>query len=418
MRVICDLHIHSRYSRATSREMSIEGLSRGAKLKGLNLLGTGDFTHPLWLRELKEKLTPVEGAGLYEYDGVYFMLTTEVSTVFEHEGEIKKVHHVIHAPSFEIVEQINESLSRYGDLKSDGRPTLNVSAVEMVDVLMNISKDIVITPAHVWTPHFSLFGSRSGFDSVEECFQEKTKYIFSLETGLSSDPPMNWRLSSLDRFALLSNSDSHSPHAWRLGREANVFELKEVSYYELFDAVRKKDRKRFLYTIEVQPDYGKYHYDGHRKCNVCLSPKEAEKFNNICPICGRKLTIGVLHRVEELADREEGFVPKNAIPFKNLLPLYEIISHATGVNQLYSAQVLREHDKLVEKFGSELNVLLHAPYEALVEVTSERIAQAIIKVRRGEVRYLPGYDGVYGKPIFNGDEKRATRVSQASLKDF
>jgi uncharacterized protein (TIGR00375 family) len=420
MQVICDLHIHSKYSRATSKEMNLDGLSKGAKLKGLNLLGTGDFTHPLWLRELKEKLNEIENLGLYKYNDIYFMLTTEVSTVFEYEGKIRKVHHVIHAPSFEIVDQINESLSKYGDLKSDGRPTLNLSAVELVDILMNISKDIVITPAHIWTPWFSLFGSRSGFDRIQDCFQEKTKYIFSLETGLSSDPLMCWRLSSLDRFALLSNSDSHSPHPWRIGREANVFELKEVSYYELFDAVKKKDNKRFLYTIEVSPNYGKYHFDGHRKCNVCFSPKEAEKFNNICPICRKKLTVGVLHRVEELADREEGYIPKDAIQFKTLLPLYEIISYVMGINQLYSKPVLQEHDKLIEKIGSELNVLLNVPYEDLIKITNEKIAKAIIKVRNGEINYIPGYDGVYGKPVFNGKETVLPdkKVSQLSLKDF
>jgi len=224
---------------------------------------------------------------------------------------------------------------------------------------MQISKDILIYPAHAWTPWMSCLGSKSGFDSIEECYQDRVKYIFALETGLSSNPPMNWRLSKLDKFTLLSNSDSHSPWTWRLGREANVFELKKLSYWKILDVIKNKDKKRFLYTIEVDPNYGKYHWDGHRNCGISLHPKDAIKLNNICPKCGKKLTIGVLHRVEELADRPEGFVPKDAIPFKSLLPLYEIISFATGVNQLYSRKVLKEHDKLIENFGNELNVLLN-----------------------------------------------------------
>jgi len=417
MRVICDLHIHSKWSRATSKEMDLEGIAKGAKLKGLNLVGTGDFTHPAWLEELKKKLEPYDESGLYTYKGVYFMLTTEVCTVFEREGEIKRIHHVIHAPSFEIVEQVNEALSRYGDLTRDGRPTLNMSAAELVEELMKISNDVVITSAHAWTPWFSLFGSRSGFDSVRDCYEDQVHHIFSLETGLSSDPAMNWRLSQLDRFALLSNSDSHSPHPWRLGREANVFELKEMNYYELFDAVKKKDKKRFLFTIEVDPSYGKYHYDGHRKCRVRLHPREAMKFNNVCPVCNKPLTIGVLHRVEELADREEGFVPRDAIPFKTLLPLCEIIAAVYGVD-LYSAKVIEEHDRLIAKFGSELKVLLDANYEELCEFTEEAVARAIIKVRNGEARYEPGYDGVYGRIILEERRVGDTRTPQLSLKDF
>jgi uncharacterized protein (TIGR00375 family) len=401
MRVIADFHIHSLWSRATSKEMNLEGISKGAKIKGLNLIGTSDFTFKRWLEELKKKLKPIEGTGLFKYNDVYFMLTCEVGTVYQQEGKKRDIHHIIHAPSFEIVEQINEALSKYGNLASDGRPTLNLTSPELVEILMEISKEIVITSSHIWTPWKSLFGSKFGFDSVEECYQDKTKYIFSLETGLSSNPEMNWRLSALDKFTLVSNSDSHSPWPWRLGREANVFELKKLTYWEIFDAIKKKDKKRFLYTIEVDPNYGKYHYDGHRNCGIILHPKEAIKLNNICPKCGKKLTIGVLHRVEELADRPEGFVPKDAIPFKTLLPLYEIISFAWGSGELYSRKVLQEHDKLIKKFGNELNVLLNVPKEELAKVTNEKIADAIIKVREGKVKYKPGADGLYGQPIFN-----------------
>jgi uncharacterized protein (TIGR00375 family) len=420
MRIIADFHIHSLWSRATSKQMNLEGISKGAKAKGLNLVGTSDFTFKRWLEELKKKLEPIEGAGLFKYNDVYFMLTVEVGTIYQQEGKKRDIHHIIHAPSFEIVDQINEALSKYGNLASDGRPTLNLTSPELVEILMEISKDIVITSSHIWTPWKSLFGSKFGFNSVEECYQDKTKYIFSLETGLSSNPEMNWRLSALDKFTLVSNSDSHSPWPWRLGREANVFELEKLTYWEIFDAIKKKDKKRFLYTIEVDPNYGKYHFDGHRNCGILLHPREAIKLNNICPKCGRKLTIGVLHRVEELADRPEGFVPKDAIPFKTLLPLYEIISFAWGSGELYSRKVLQEHDKLIKKFGNELNVLLNVSREELLKVTNEKIADAIIKVREGKVEYQAGYDGVYGKPIFDEKftPKKMELPTQKSLKEF
>lgn len=420
MEVIADFHIHSLFSRATSKQMNLDGIVEGAKIKGLNLVGTGDFTHPKWLNELKKKLMPIEDSGLFVYKDVYFMLTTEVSTVFDFENKTRKIHHVIHAPSFEIVEQINEALSKHGKLNEDGRPTLQLDACEMVEKMIEISKDVVITSAHIWTPWFSLFGSRSGFDCIEDCYKDQTKHIFSLETGLSSDPAMNWRLSSLDKFTLVSNSDSHSPHPWRLGREANVFDLKKITYWEIFSAIKNKDKKKFLFTIEVDPNYGKYHFSGHRSCGISLHPRDAMKLNNICPKCHRKLTVGVLQRVEELADRPENFVPKDAIPFKTLLPLYEIISFAWGVGELYSKKVLEEHDKLIRKFGNELNVLLNVPKEELLKVTNEKIAEAIMKVREGKLKYQPGYDGNYGKPIFdeNFEFKKQRVSSQKNLKQF
>jgi len=420
MKIIADFHLHSLWSRATSKQMNLDGLSNGAKIKGLNLLGTGDFTHPKWFAELKKKLEPIEGTGLFKYNDVLFTLTSEVATYFTFQNQMKRVHHVIHAPSFEIVEQINEKLSRSGNLSSDGRPILNISAAELVEILVEISKDILIYPAHAWTPWMSCLGSKSGFNSIEECYQDQVKHIFALETGLSSDPAMNWRLSDLDKFTLLSNSDSHSPHPWRLGREANVFDLEKITYWEIFDSIKNKDKKKFLYTIEVDPNYGKYHFTGHRNCGIVLHPKDAIKLNNICPKCHRKLTIGVLQRVEELADRPEGFVPKDAIPFKTLLPLYEIISFSWGSGELYSKKVLEEHDKLIEKFGNELNVLLNVPKEELLKVTNEKIADAIIKVREGKVKYKPGYDGNYGQPIFDENfiQKKVELPTQKSLKEF
>lgn len=406
--------------------MNLEELSRNAKLKGLNLLGTGDFTHPTWIKELKEKLEPLDDDGLFIYNGIYWMITTEVSTVYEQEGKARKIHHVIHVPSLEIADQIIDLLSKRGDLSSDGRPIFNgLTSPELVEMLMSTYKDTLIIPSHAWTTWWSIFGASSGFDSIEECYKDKTKNIYAIETGLSSDPPMNWRLSKLDEFCLMSNSDAHSPWIWRLGREFNVFDLKKLSYHGIIDAVKKRDKKRFIFTVEVPPEYGKYHFTGHRNCNVSLSPRDSIKLNNKCPKCGKKLTIGVLQRVEELADRPEGFMLKDTIPYKSLLPLYEIISHVTGVDQLYSKKVMEEQDKLVAKFGNELNVLFNARKDELSKVTSEKIVDAIIKTREGRVHSVPGYDGVYGKPIFDkfGDESMEERElhkheEAKSLDDF
>ena len=400
MKIFADLHIHSRYSRATSKEMNIENIEKYAKIKGLNLVGTGDFTHPFWFDELKRNLREVENTGLFQFKDkdIFFMLQTEVSNIYEQDGKIRKIHNVIFAPSFAVVEQINEFLKDYGNLSSDGRPIFSkMSCVELVERLIEISKDIIIIPAHAWTPWFGIFGSKSGFDSIEECFQDQTKNIFAIETGLSSDPLMNWRLSSLDKITLISNSDCHSPWPYRLGRELNVFETK-MDYKEIINTIKEKDQKKFLYTIEVDPSYGKYHFDGHRKCNVCLEPKESTKYKSYCPVCRKKLTIGVLHRVEELADREEGFIPKNAIPFKTLLPLSELIATVYHT-QTFSKKVWEGFNKLTKDFGSELKILLEVPREELR--INERLIDLIIKNREGKLKVRAGYDGIYGKLILN-----------------
>ncbi len=418
MQYIADFHLHSKYSRATSKDLSLETLSTGSKIKGLNLLSAPDFTHPVWLKEMKSKLLS-ESNGIFNFNGINFLLTSEIATIDTFQGKTRHVHHNIHAPSFDVVDQINEQLRKFGDLKSDGRPMLTVSPAEVVEILMGISNDILIYPNHAWTPWRAVFGAIGGYNSLEECYQDQTKHIFALETGLSSNPPMNWMWSKLDGITFLSNSDAHSANPWRLGREANVFELNKLTYDEINDAVKKKDGKRFLYTIETSPEYGKYHITGHRDCNVSMNPKDAIKLNNKCPRCGRKMTVGVLQRVEELADREEGFVPDNAIPFKSLLPLYEIISFVTGVNQLYSKKVIEEQNKLIDRFGNELNILLNVSREELIKVTNEKISDAIIKVREGNVRFDAGYDGVYGKPIFNDAiQIKQTSIDQKSLADF
>ncbi len=790
MRVVADLHLHSKYARATSPQMDIENLSKYAKIKGLNILGTGDFTHPTYLKDLKKKLEPIENSGLYNYNGTSFMLTTEVATFYFQNNKSRRVHHLVHVTSLEIVDQIIDVLTkRGGNTGIDGRMMIKMSSPELVELLIGISKDVEVVPAHLWTPFFGCLGSKTGFDSVKDCYLDQTKNIHAVETGLSSDPPLNWRLSQLDDFALMSNSDSHSPWPWRLGREANVFDLKKVTYWELWDAVRKKDKERFLYTIETSPEYGKYHNNGHRNCNVNITPEETKRINSICPKCvkgntiiigdnkpisqishndrclgmssygkvkktfvrpfkgniikidasgtlpiettpehpilivtsktkngaisffsepywkeaknivpkhghkdgdyvilpringvidikeidlrqfttkhginvtsgkhlplsfplnketawllglyvaegssstehiknaspigairfslgkhekelqrkvykigkslgyspcfvrkknvteivissmllnkafsswcakgapnkkvpdfillhkdmslikafldgymagdgciyrgtvqaetvskllalhlqilyarlgiflhvkcyrpreelfqgrkvnrldryvmyysnksqakifrkfiatpirkldvafyegkvynletddntylvsnsvvhncGKQLTIGVLQRVEELADRPEGFVPKDAIQFKSLLPLYEIVSNVLGIKQLYSQRVSGKQDKLIEVFGNELNVLLNASKEEMIKHTSEEIANAVIAVRESKIWYIAGYDGVYGIPVFSEQEYKRLREQQKikvreqkSLKDF
>jgi len=407
--------------------MRIEEIACFAKIKGLNLVGTGDFTHPKWLKEVQENLIQDADSGLYKVANdpelpVYFMITTEVSTIFTFEGKVKKIHHVILTPDMETAIQINERLAKYGDLTVDGRPTLDMSAPELVEEVMEVSSENMVFPAHAWTPWFSIFGAFSGFNSVEDCYQDMTKHIHALETGLSSDPPMNWRLSKLDRFTLVSNSDSHSYWPWRMGREANVFELERISYKEVVDAIRTKDKRRFKFTIETDPAYGKYHWTGHRNCHVSLSPKEAIKLGNICPVCRKKLTKGVEQRVEELADRPEGFIPENAIGYMHLLPLSEIIATALGVDSPSTQQIWNIYNRLIEKFGDEYTVLIDAPKQALSEVVDQRTAEAILRVREGKIKVIPGYDGVYGRPIIFEEEKPKTKpgekVQQLNLTDF
>jgi uncharacterized protein (TIGR00375 family) len=418
MKVFAYLHIHSKYARATSDKMDLENLARYGKIKGLDIIGTGDFSHPEWFNDIKSKLIPISDSGLYQYKEMKFMLTTEINTIYDQDNQTRKVHHVLHAPSLEIVEQINEEFKKMGgDLGTDGRLILTKSSPEVVERLVNISEDLLIVPAHVWTPWFGCLGSKSGFDSIEDCYQDQTKHIHALETGLSSDPSMNWRLSILDKFSLLSNSDSHSPWPWRLGRECNVFELNEISYSEILTAVKKKDRKKFLFTIEVDPAYGKYHWTGHRKCGVRMSPKQALKFNNMCPNCGRKLTIGVEQRVEELSDRPEDFLPEDRIPFKKLIPLSELIKTVTGIKSLYAKTIWERYNQLVKNFEDEFKILLEASREDLEKITDKKLVDLIMLNREQKVQIIPGYDGVYGKPVF-GENKEIKNLGQKSLSDF
>jgi uncharacterized protein (TIGR00375 family) len=415
MRFIADFHLHSKYSRATSKEMEVETLARWAKKKGISLLGTGDFTHPTYFAELRSKLEPL-GNGLLQLrkgdQGIRYILTTEVSNIYSQGGKVRRIHNLIFAPSFEVVEAIRSKLGNLGKLSSDGRPIFSFTSKDLVKMILDISPDCLIIPAHAWTPWFSVFGANSGFDSIEECFGEMSSYIHAMETGLSSDPEMNWRLSALDAITLLSNSDAHSPN--RLGREANAFEG-VMDYKEIIETIRKKDRKKLLYTIEFFPQEGKYHFDGHRQCGVIFSPSQTKANQYLCPNCHKRLTVGVMHRVEELADRPEGFIPKNAIPSIHLIPLEEVIAEALGV-RVGTKAVETEYERLVERGGSEFQILLDSTPDELASFVPPKILEGIVRMRQGKVSILPGHDGVYGKiALFSKREEKEESKDQLKL---
>ncbi|MFA4993099.1 MAG: endonuclease Q family protein [Candidatus Omnitrophota bacterium] len=411
MEFIADFHIHSKYSRATSRDMDVKHLAEWAKLKGVTLMGTGDFTHHLWLEELRHALEDC-GNGLYKHAGIYFMLTAEVSSIYSKNGRTYRIHNLIFSPSFKSVDKINERLGRIGNLASDGRPILGLDAAELARIVFDIDENCMIVPGHIWTPWFSVFGSMSGFDKIEDCFEAQTEKIFALETGLSSDPTMNWRLSALDRFTLISNSDSHSPS--RIGREANVFNC-ELDYKTIREVLRTKDKKRFLYTIEFFPEEGKYHFDGHRLCGIRWSPQETKAHNGKCPKCGKNVTVGVVNRVEKLADRKEGFIPDNAIPFKNLVSLDQIIAETKGVAKT-SVGVERDYRSYLSNFGTEFDILMRASKEDLIKKLPAKVVEGIMRARAGKISIKPGYDGEYGIiSIFDKDAPEEKHEQQLDL---
>ncbi len=414
MKFIADFHLHSKFSRATSPRMNLENLDKWGRIKGIKLLGTGDFTHPVWLKELKEKLEPAE-SGLFKIKNnnkeTRFILSAEISCIYSKKGRVRKIHTVILAPSFEIVEKINSRLEFIGNLKADGRPILGLDAKELAKIVLDASEKCLIIPAHVMTPWFSLFGSKSGFDSIEECFEEYTKYIYALETGLSADPSMLWRTPEGQRLTLISNSDAHSPE--KIGREANVFDI-ELSYPAIFEAIKSKDKQKFLYTIEFFPQEGKYHFDGHRTCQVRLSPSETKKYNNICPNCGKPLTVGVLNRIEDISVKPEGFKPDNVIPFKSLVPLKEIVAESLEMT-VASKKAEQEYNNLVEKLGSELKILLDISRDEIEKVAGPEIAEGISRVRDGKVFIEPGYDGVYGTVKIFSQQEPKTLSKQTTL---
>ncbi|MFH1589012.1 MAG: endonuclease Q family protein [archaeon] len=422
MRYIADLHIHSKHSRACSIDLDIKNLEKWAKVKGVDMLGTGDFTHPEWIKELKNHLVEDDTGILKTTSGFPFVLQTEISLIYTQADKGRRVHNVVLAPNFEVVEQITDYLKKHGRVDYDGRPIFKIPAHDFVYNLRKISLDIEVIPAHIWTPWFSMFGSKSGFDSMHECFKDQEKYIHAIETGISSDPPMNWRVSQLDKKNILSFSDLHSFWPWRMGREATIFELKKQTYADLLKAIRVGDGLQG--TIEVDPSYGKYHFDGHRNCNVVMDPKDSLKNNNQCPACKREMTLGVAHRVEELADREVGCKRDDMKPFHTLLPLSEVLSSMMNKG-IASKTVWKEYNKLLKKFGSEFNILMDTPENKLKEEVHPKIAEAIILNRAGKIKVKPGYDGVYGELELEPIDKKEVEAEeyrkepdQKSLTDF
>ena len=388
MKTIADLHIHSRFSMATSKEGTPENLDFWARKKGISLIGTGDFTHPVWREELKERLV-TEGNGLYhlrdEYvkeesrkfpgEGTHFVVSGEISSIYKKNGKTRKVHNVILLPSLEAADAMAQRLEKIGNIHSDGRPILGLDSHDLLEMMLDVCPEGILIPAHIWTPHFSVLGAKSGFDSVEECFEELAPYIHALETGLSSDPAMNWRISKLDRYQLVSNSDAHSPS--KLGREANLLDI-DCSYEGLYQAIQTG--KGLEGTVEFFPEEGKYHFDGHRKCGVSLSPVEAER----------------LGRVEQLADREEGFVKKDGKKYESLVPLPEVVAACMGYSTA-SKKVQGCFEQMMQTLGTEFDILRNVPAEDIKSCAGERIAEGIENVRTGNVKRIPGYDGEYGK---------------------
>jgi uncharacterized protein (TIGR00375 family) len=410
MRQILDLHIHSKYSRACSKELTLKNIDKACRIKGVDIISTADFTHPAWFSSIKQDLEEIANSGLYKIKGsdskIKFILGTELSLIYKDKDKARRIHLVVHAPKIEAVQELNDFLGKYYNIKSDGRPILGIKSKELIKILLKIHPEFLIYPAHIWTPWFSVFGSKSGFNSLEECFDEETDKIFAYETGLSSDPEMNWRLSKLDGLTLLSNSDAHSLN--NIAREANVFDLEEITYQEIYQAIKKKDLNKIKETIEFYPEEGMYHYDGHRSCGICFSPQESLKNKNICPICHKPLVIGVLNRVEELADRTIGFKPDNSYGFKKVVELDKIIAENMNVKSRNSKKVVAEYEKIINQLGSELDVLLEVDLKKIEQVAGKELALGIEKMRQGKLMVKPGFDGQYGevKIFFNKKEIR------------
>lgn len=416
MKFIGDFHIHSHFSIATSKELQPEFLEYWARMKGIKIVGTGDFTHPGWTKELKEKLETSED-GLFRVktdfkksttfpveDDVRFMLTAEISSIYKKNGKVRKVHNVVFAPSFEVVDKIQSKLAGMGfNITSDGRPILGLDSRDLLELCLDASENIFFVPAHIWTPWFSALGSKSGFDSIDECYGDLSEHIFAVETGLSTDPPMNWLVSSLDKYTLISNSDAHSPE--KLGRNANLFDT-EISYPSIIEAMKTGNPETFLGTIDFFPQEGKYHYDGHRKCGIQWSPLETLQHNELCPVCGKKITVGVMNRIAQLADRDDLTTRPNRLPFYSLIPLKEILAGIEGVGP-NSKKIAKQYEHLIRKAGSEFNLLLHYNINDIKPLAGDIVAEAIRRMRNREVYIKEGYDGEYGmiKVFKDGESK-------------
>ena len=418
MKFIADLHIHSKYSRATARNLDFENLYYAAQIKGVRVIGTGDFTYPAWIREIESKLEETE-PGLFSLkehlakdidktipekcrNPVRFVLQTEISNIYKKDGRVRKNHNLVYFPDIRSVKKFSARLDAIGNIKSDGRPILGLDAADLLSIMLDINDKGFFVPAHIWTPWFSLFGSKSGFDSIEECFGSLKKHIFAAETGLSSDPPMNWRVKDLDDIRLISNSDAHSPGY--LGRNASVFDT-DLSFFHIRQALEKNDLEKYQGTIDMYPHQGKYHYDGHRKCGICLNPASTARIDGICPECGRKVTYGVLNRVQELASRPEGYVPENRHGFKSIVPLADILSEIFEVGPK-TKKVAGYYNRAIETLGPELAILLDKSFEEIEAANVPLLAEAVMKMRTGDVKIDPGYDGEYGKvKLFSKQEK-------------
>ncbi|MDQ7814347.1 MAG: endonuclease Q family protein [Patescibacteria group bacterium] len=398
MRIIADLHLHSKWSRACSQDLALPNIAKACERKGIDLVGTADALHPKWSSDIKELLVE-SGTGVFSLkDGsspTRFLLTVEVSSIYKRGGKVRRVHHVLLFPGLEALDAFSRKLSDRGvNLKSDGRPIMGLDSEELLKLLLDADENCLLIPAHAWTPWFSIFGSKSGFDSIEECFGDMSKYIYAIETGLSSDPLMNWRLSALDHVFLVSNSDAHS--CANLGREANVFDMERVDYPELWRIIVEHDTARFIETLEFFPEEGKYHADGHRDCSFWCLPEETKKNHGICPKCGKPLTIGVLNRVAELADRPPDPVrPSGSAPFRSIVPLAEVVAGSLGVSKA-SKKVVLALENLLSSGRTEFGILLDYPEESLVSFASPELVSAIMSMRQGKVEIRPGYDGEFG----------------------
>ncbi len=417
MRYIVDWHIHSKYSRACSKQLELPVIDEWCARKGIDIVATGDWTHPEWFAHIKEHLEE-KRQGIYQLKGGgkrEFMLVQEFSQIYKKGDKTRRVHNLVFSPSIETCEKVIAELTRRNfNLKADGRPILGIDSEDLYKLLKEIDEKIIIIPAHAWTPWYAIFGSKSGFDSIEECFGEMSQYIYAIETGLSSDPLMNWQLSGLDDVVLISNSDAHSPR--NLGREANVFEFDEPPTYDEFVRVlREKDRERFKYTIEFYPQEGKYHFDGCSGCKFSCDPKESKRHGERCPTCHKPLTLGVHHRVEELSDRDAHTVANRKIPFKSIVPLAEIIAEVVGVKSTQSKKVLAEYFRLTDELADEFTLLLDTPLQAIQAASAyPNLAEAISRMRKGEMNIQPGYDGIYGTVKIFG-EKGPPAPKQSSL---
>ncbi len=428
MKFIADLHIHSKYSRATSKDLTPEQLYLWAQLKGITVVGTGDFLHPGWLKELRTKLEPAE-EGLFQLKKEYaqemdaqvpaackrdvrFILSAEIANIYKRLDKVRKVHNVIFAPSFEVAQNLQKRIEKIGNIRSDGRPILGLDSRDLLEITLESDPRSFLVPAHIWTPWFSMLGSKGGFDKMEDCYGDLTQYIFALETGLSSDPAMNWRLSQLDQCVLISNSDAHS--APKLGREANIFDT-ELSYAGIFLSLSQDSNKGFLGTIEFFPEEGKYHYDGHRDCDMRLTPKETINNKGLCPKCGKPVVVGVMARVEELADRTEGSKGKRWRPYTSLIPLEEVIAESKGVG--VTAKPVQElYHRMLSKLGGEINILSEVPLSEIKATAGDLLAEGIKRMREGKVTIAPGYDGEYGIiSLFSDKERAATKKDQLTL---